>query len=225
MMKNKLCLLVITTVLLSSVFVSSAFADSRLEDAKTRVDALLSGQPSGRLQNASQAVQARVPSIQHLSSPFLNLSPNSVNSTIQSLYVMPGSPFMSPTTGRFTSRFGWRDIGSGIEFHKGFDVANAIGTNVSAAAAGTVTFSGIKGSYGNVVMISHFIEGVEYATVYAHLSALNVSAGQEVLQGQTIGLMGSTGRSTGSHLHFELHIGEWNGGRTNAVDPAGYIKF
>jgi len=133
--------------------------------------------------------------------------------------------FINPTYGRFTSKFGWRDIGAGQEFHKGVDIANMIGTNVMAAAGGTVTHSKFMNGYGNVVILKHVIKGQEYATVYAHLSALNVSVGQQVTQGQSIGKMGNTGRSFGSHLHFEIHIGEWNGGRTNAVDPERFINL
>ncbi|WKA53761.1 murein hydrolase activator EnvC family protein [Planococcus shixiaomingii] len=135
------------------------------------------------------------------------------------------SGFMTPTSGRFTSKFGMRDIGAGPEFHQGVDIANSVGTNVQAAASGYVSFSGSMGGYGNVVILTHSINGQTHATVYAHLNSIDVSAGQEVSQGQRVGGMGNSGRSTGSHLHFEIHVGPWNGARTNAVNPASFVSF
>lgn len=131
--------------------------------------------------------------------------------------------FIRPTSGRLTSPFGWRNIGAGKEFHQGVDIANSVGTPINAAASGYVTYTGSMGSYGNVIMMTHSINGQTHSTVYAHLSTINVSVGQSVSQGSRIGGMGNTGRSTGPHLHFEIHVGNWNGGRTNAVNPLNYI--
>ncbi|MEM5673435.1 M23 family metallopeptidase [Bacillus cereus] len=78
-------------------------------------------------------------------------------------------------------------------------------------------------SYGNVVFISHNINGQTYTTVYAHLKSRSVSAGQKVKQGQQLGIMGNTGQSEGQHLHFEIHKGEWNAQKRNAMDPKIYI--
>lgn len=133
--------------------------------------------------------------------------------------------FINPAQGRFTSDFGWRDIGSGQEFHKGVDIANTTGTDIKASQGGQVIYSSAMGGYGKVVIINHTIKDKVYATVYAHLSLSNVLVGQTVKQGQSIAKMGSTGRSTGSHLHFEIHDGVWNGARSNAVDPAKYIDL
>jgi murein DD-endopeptidase MepM/ murein hydrolase activator NlpD len=135
------------------------------------------------------------------------------------------SNFIRPTSGRYTSKFGWRDIGAGQEFHQGVDIANSVGTNVMAAAGGFVSYAGSMGGYGNVVILTHSINGQTHATVYAHLSSIGVGVGQSVTQGQSVGKMGNTGRSFGSHLHFEIHVGPWNGGRTNAVNPANYISL
>src|SRR5690606_23122186 len=135
------------------------------------------------------------------------------------------SGFINPTSGRYTSKFGWRDIGSGPEFHQGVDIANSVGTNIMASANGFVSYAGSMGGYGNVIIITHSLNGQTHATVYAHLSSIGVSVGQSVSQGQSIGAMGNTGRSVGSHLHFEIHVGPWNGGRTNAVNPANYISL
>lgn len=130
-----------------------------------------------------------------------------------------------PTNGRFTSKFGWRDIGFGQEFHYGIDLANSTGTPIVAAATGVVTYAGSMNGYGNVIIITHSINGQTFASVYAHLSGFWVSKGAVVDKGQKIAPMGNTGRSFGSHLHFEIHVGEWNGRRSNAVNPLRYISL
>lgn len=98
-----------------------------------------------------------------------------------------------------TSRFGYRSRGN----HTGLDVAAARGTNIYAAAGGVVTYSGWKGSYGYCVIISHG-NGVE--TYYAHCDTLYVDAGDYVSQGSLIAAVGSTGNSTGPHLHLEVRL-------------------
>jgi LysM repeat protein len=104
-----------------------------------------------------------------------------------------------PARGVFTSPYGWR----WGRMHKGIDIANSVGTPVVAAQSGRVTFAGWNdGGYGYLVEISHE-DGSR--SIYAHHSRLLVQVGEEVVQGQQIGLMGSTGRSTGPHLHFEIH--------------------
>ena len=134
------------------------------------------------------------------------------------------STFILPSTGRFTSGFGGRDIGAGAESHLGMDIANSPGTPIVAAASGMVSYAGNMGGYGNVVILTHSINGQTHATVYGHMSSINVSVGQSVGQGQQVGGMGNTGRSTGTHLHFEIHVGPWNGARSNAVNPAPYVR-
>lgn len=154
-------------------------------------------------------------------------SGSSTSSSVAS-YAPPASNnggFIKPAAGRLTSNFGGRNIGAGNENHRGLDIANSTGTPVSAAASGFVSHAGPMGTYGNVIMITHSIKGQTHTTVYAHLSGINVSVGQSVSQGQKIGAMGSTGRSTGPHLHFEIHIGSWNGSRSNAVNPINYIGY
>ncbi len=109
------------------------------------------------------------------------------------------SGWIWPTRGVFTSGFGWR----WGRMHKGIDIANNVGTNIVAAKAGRVTFSGWHdGGYGYLVTIQHD-DGSR--SLYAHNSRLLVREGEEVAQGQPISHMGSTGRSTGPHLHFEIH--------------------
>ncbi|MDO4515631.1 MAG: peptidoglycan DD-metalloendopeptidase family protein [Bacillota bacterium] len=109
--------------------------------------------------------------------------------------------FLWPTAGKITSPFGARYIFGSTSFHTGTDIANASGTPISAAAGGTVIFAGPKGSYGNLIKIDH---GNGFITCYAHCSQFVAAQGDWVDQGQTIALMGSTGRSTGPHCHFEV---------------------
>lgn len=125
--------------------------------------------------------------------------------------------YIWPVHGRLTSYFGRRNLGMGTAaFHRGIDVAAPTGTPIVAARSGTVVFSGWSTSgYGNLVRIRHS-DGSE--TWYAHASRLLVSVGQHVSQGQRIALVGSTGLSTGPHLHFELHIGGV------AIDPLRELR-
>ncbi|MDR7871395.1 MAG: peptidoglycan DD-metalloendopeptidase family protein [Tissierellaceae bacterium] len=119
--------------------------------------------------------------------------------------------FMMPTRGRISSGYGSR----WGRTHKGLDIAASTGTAIKAADAGTVSFAGWKGSYGYMVEIDH---GNGYKTRYAHCSKLLVKKGAKVIKGQHIANVGNTGRSTGSHLHFEVLK---NGVNQN---PAKYVK-
>jgi murein DD-endopeptidase MepM/ murein hydrolase activator NlpD len=98
--------------------------------------------------------------------------------------------------------------------HEGVDIAVGTGVPIVAAKAGTVIVAGWQGGYGNIVVLDH---GGGVATAYAHQSRIASRVGQSVGQGSVIGYVGSTGNSTGPHLHFEVRI---NGG---AVDPLGYL--
>lgn len=130
-----------------------------------------------------------------------------------------------PTTGTITSNSGVRDIGAGAEVHYGTDIANVQGTPIVAAADGVVFRASPLSTYGNVIMITHSIDGHIWTTVYGHLSGYNTSVGQSVKKGQVIGYMGTTGRSTGSHLHFEMHNTSWQGQKVGLVNPLRYISF
>ncbi|RDE30175.1 peptidase M23 [Parageobacillus thermoglucosidasius] len=133
--------------------------------------------------------------------------------------------FMRPANGPVTSGFGYRSFGGG-EFHAGIDIGKrGAVVPVVAAADGYVFRSYFSSSYGNVIFITHVINGQVYTTVYAHLEARLAGEGQAVRKGQVIGYMGNTGRSTGPHLHFELHRGQWNPAKSNAVNPLDYINF
>jgi murein DD-endopeptidase MepM/ murein hydrolase activator NlpD len=114
-------------------------------------------------------------------------------------------PDYSPTDGYVTSGYGYRtDPFSGLRtFHRGLDIANSKGTEIHAAGSGIVTYSGYNGNYGNMVVISH---GYDYETVYAHNNENLVKVGDIVEKGNVVALMGSTGKSTGPHVHFEVHF-------------------
>ena len=112
-----------------------------------------------------------------------------------------GISFIWPTRGRLTSPFGWRILRGRKEYHTGIDIANRTGTPIYAAASGVVSFAGWIRGYGRVIIISH---SYGYKTVYGHCLRLYVKSGQYVKRGQYIAKMGSTGYSTGSHLHFEI---------------------
>ncbi|MBO0589466.1 peptidoglycan DD-metalloendopeptidase family protein [Sporosarcina sp. E16_8] len=134
--------------------------------------------------------------------------------------------FSKPCEGRVTSPFGYRihPITHIRTMHVGVDYGNSSFNNtIVAAAAGEVTFSTSTNGYGNTVMIVHSIGGKTIETVYAHLQSISVKVGQTVKQGERIGVKGTTGNSTGIHLHFEVHIGRWNNKFTNAVDPLRYV--
>lgn len=117
---------------------------------------------------------------------------------------------------RVTSPFGWRThpITGRQNLHGGIDIAAPNGTPIMASKAGVVVISQYGSSYGNYVVISH-PDGTR--TLYAHMSQRNVSAGDTVSQGQTVGLVGSTGSSTGNHLHFETWTGSSSSSRVNPM--------
>lgn len=121
-----------------------------------------------------------------------------------------GIALVKPVEGTITSRFGSRSRG----LHTGLDIANSKGTPIKAAATGVVTYAGYKGSYGYLVVVSHG-NGIE--TYYAHCSRLYVNAGDTVSQGAVIAAVGSTGNSTGPHLHLEIRV---NG---VAKNPQNYL--
>lgn len=121
-----------------------------------------------------------------------------------------------PVPGAVSSGFGMRvhPITGQNRMHNGVDMDGAMGDRIKAAKAGTVILAGVKGGYGNTVMIDH---GGGMVTLYAHQSQLGVSVGDKVSTGQVIGYVGSTGQSTGPHLHFEVRIGG------NPTNPMSYF--
>ncbi len=121
-----------------------------------------------------------------------------------------------PVSGPVTSPFGWRihPILGYKKFHTGIDIGVGYGVPIHSAGAGTVIYATWMGGYGNVIIVDH---GNGLSTLYAHQSSLAVGKGARVARGQTVGYVGSTGFSTGPHLHFEVRV---NG---NPVDPMGYL--
>jgi murein DD-endopeptidase MepM/ murein hydrolase activator NlpD len=152
------------------------------------------------LERSSAALAAQIRSAQSsavAASPVVDRSPSA-------------SGFIWPVSGPVTSGFGWR----WGRMHEGIDIAVPTGTPVAAAASGTVIVAGWMGGYGNLVVIDH---GGGVATAYGHNSGFAVGYGQPVSQGQIVAYAGSTGNSTGPHVHFEVRV---NG---SAVDPLGYL--
>lgn len=110
--------------------------------------------------------------------------------------------------------------------HNGIDLSQGINEPIYASAGGWVSRSYVSTSYGEVIFIKHNIDGFWYETVYAHLleGSRLVFEDDVVTQGQQIGIMGNTGQSSGTHLHFELNIPDWVQGGSNAVDPIPYLE-
>jgi murein DD-endopeptidase MepM/ murein hydrolase activator NlpD len=126
-----------------------------------------------------------------------------------------GVGFIRPVAGPVSSAYGWRDLFvSGSRFHGGVDIAADTGTPVAASRGGRVSFAGWSGVYGYAVFLDHE-EG--WQTRYAHLSRIDVRVGDLLRQGAVLGAVGSTGLSTGPHLHFEVRYD----GR--ALDPLTFV--
>jgi murein DD-endopeptidase MepM/ murein hydrolase activator NlpD len=129
--------------------------------------------------------------------------------------IQPGAHgLIWPVNGPITSGYGPRNIGNGYEFHPGVDIGVPTGTPIRAAASGTVSIAAPTGGYGNYTCIDH---GGGLSTCYGHQERFLVSSGQQVAQGQIIGLSDCTGYCFGPHVHFEVRI---NGQTT---DPLGYL--
>lgn len=127
------------------------------------------------------------------------------------------TPSLWPVFGKLESGFGGRRNpfgGSSFEFHSGQDIDAEIGAPVVAGASGKVTFVGWQNGYGQLVVIDH---GGGLTTRYGHLSHIDVAQGQQVERGRFIGRVGSTGRSTGPHLHYEVRIND------EPVNPLQYL--
>jgi murein DD-endopeptidase MepM/ murein hydrolase activator NlpD len=131
-------------------------------------------------------------------------------------HLLDSTPSVWPTKGFLCSNFGFRrdPINRTIKMHEGYDIANKLGTPIYVTADGIVAFTGIETGYGNMITVDH---GYGITSNYAHLMTILVQEGQRVRRGDKIALMGSTGRSIGSHLHYEVRI---NG---VPVDPGNYI--
>lgn len=130
------------------------------------------------------------------------------------------SGFIKPIGGRITSPFGWRKhpIFNSRSFHAGVDIGGPYNGNVRASNAGKVIYAGWYGGYGKVVIVNHgSVNGIPITTLYAHLNSSAVGVGEYVSKGQVVGYEGTTGYSTGPHVHFEVRVN----GRPN--NPLNYI--
>jgi murein DD-endopeptidase MepM/ murein hydrolase activator NlpD len=121
--------------------------------------------------------------------------------------VSDGAPssFGWPVSGPITSPFGMRTdpLGRGFRMHTGIDIGAPMGSTITASAGGRIIYAGWEGGYGNTIIIDH---GGATSTLYAHLSQIFISQGQDVQRGQAIGAVGCTGNCTGPHLHFEIRL-------------------
>lgn len=159
------------------------------------------------------------------SNPYLNQPDTYFGSpeflSIEELGISPGD-FLFPIIDdhRISSPYGWRihpKLGN-RRFHQGVDIAAPKNTPVYAAASGTVTFAGYRGNYGNLIIIQHEDDLDGFETYYAHLNSISIRKGEKVMVGQSIGRIGSTGLSTGPHLHLEIRFDN------NTLDPMKLLK-
>ncbi len=130
--------------------------------------------------------------------------------------VLASTPSILPTKGWLSSRFGYRTspFTDKKEFHRGIDIGSRIGSPIVAPADGIVSYRGRQNGHGNLLVLKH---GYGLVTKYAHLKKALAKKGQPVKRGETIALVGNTGRSTGAHLHYEVHLNKV------PVDPLGYV--
>lgn len=183
-----------------------------LDEKKAEADALLSQIAADKavLQEEQIKIDKEMASARAQLDAIINAA--AANSSDED-YVGGSWKWPSPGYTRITSKFGWRSWSQ--SYHKGIDIGAPTGANIVASNSGkVVTSSYNSGGYGNYIIIDH---GGGYLTVYGHLSRRSVSVGQQVNRGQVIGLCGSTGRSTGPHLHFEIRV---NG---VAQNPLNYL--
>ena len=163
-----------------------------------------------------EAARAAAAAAASSSSKSTSNSTTSYSGAVKTTYSGGKLGWPCPASSRITSQYGYRILFGVRDFHTGIDIGAGTGSNIVAAESGTVILAayGWNGGYGNYMILSH---GNGVTTRYAHASALYVSAGQTVTKGQVIGAVGTTGNSTGPHLHFEVRI---NGAHQN---PLNYL--
>lgn len=138
-----------------------------------------------------------------------------------------GSPFVGKVwTSNISSSWGWRyhPISGGIKLHRGLDIGMPAGTPVNSVCSGKVTSAGYNGGYGNCVMVRYQHEDTDITVLYAHLSSISVRKGMNIKEGAVVGKVGSTGNSTGSHLHIEVMSGGYSSDITKLFYPRIYLK-
>ena len=146
---------------------------------------------------------------------------------IYAQYKTLGSPFVGKDwVKQISSKWGWRHhpISGGIKLHKGLDIGMPSGTPVNSVCSGKVTSAGWNGGYGNCVMIRYTSGETDITVIYAHLSSIAVKAGSSVREGSVIGNVGSTGNSTGPHLHIEVMSGGYSSDITKLFYPRIYLQ-
>jgi len=172
--------------------------------------ACLAGTSVDQLQKLNPGIKANQLSIGDLLTVPANCSP-SINPVNKSSRGIAQVIFNWPVLGKITSYFGWRHR----SFHYGLDIAGKMGEPIMAAAGGVVAYSGWKGNYGKAVIIQHQ-DGRQ--TLYGHMQRIMVSNGESVARGEIIGLVGSTGHSTGPHVHFEVRR------KGACLNPLNYLR-
>ncbi len=191
---------------------------NRLNVDKQRIETKILG-----LKEASSLIRAQEAAAKRAAAAAKQSTPSSGSGKILS---SAKGKFIRPAEGRISQGMGAASGSNGYSYHNGTDIAGPVNSPIVASASGTVIQASSGGPYGNHVYISHNIGGKTYTTVYAHMNSLTVSSGQQVKQGQQIGTLGSTGNSTGPHLHFEIHDGGYQysaSGRTNEIDPQSFF--
>lgn len=151
--------------------------------------------------NTNAGVGGEYYPIENINSDFIEFKKQRVSELLMKIQSIP---IGLPHIGRVTSTFGVRGnpfSKKGGEFHPGLDLAGTIGDPIKATANGIVSYAGVKGGYGNCVMIKH---AYGYETLYGHMSEINVRIGQKIKASEIIGKLGNTGRSTGPHVHYEV---------------------
>jgi murein DD-endopeptidase MepM/ murein hydrolase activator NlpD len=191
-----------------------------VEDASRRlvemsgVSSELQGTPRGAGGPALPLESASTPNAIRYKTDYLEQALRAYESLLRERSTVPS---LMPVSGTMESGFGGRRNpfgGSSFEFHTGQDIEALMGEPVIAAASGTVIYAGWMNGYGQLVVIDH---GAGLTSRYGHLSKIDASVGQSILRGQLLGHVGSTGRSTGPHLHYEVRIND------KPVDPRPYL--
>lgn len=187
-------------------------------EAAARAAAAAAAARAAKAAQDAQAAQTQTPSTSSSSASGSSSAPESSGSSDGTAPAPPPAPavtsggYMWPACGSVTSEYGWR----WGRPHRGLDIDDNLSGRIVAAASGTVISAGWNsGGFGNLTLISHS-GGV--VTAYAHQSSIQVSTGQSVSKGQQIGIIGTTGNSTGTHLHFETRVGG------SAVNPRNYLS-